>query len=109
MPREFSAPTEPYLKRSPRSEEHTSELQSPMYLVCRLLLGKKEQKCELCTSNLRACLHVYLCGDPPVRHGCQSGVGEHPRPEFPGEGHDLFFKRAAPREDHPFSPPAPSP
>src|ERR1017187_8697625 len=23
-----------------RSEEHTSELQSPMYLVCRLLLGK---------------------------------------------------------------------
>src|SRR5437879_3147257 len=24
-----------------RSEEHTSELQSPMYLVCRLLLGKK--------------------------------------------------------------------
>src|SRR5437762_11895553 len=25
----------------PRSEEHTSELQSPMYLVCRLLLEKK--------------------------------------------------------------------
>src|ERR1017187_10073622 len=24
-----------------RSEEHTSELQSPMYLVCRLLLEKK--------------------------------------------------------------------
>src|SRR5437763_12006876 len=24
-----------------RSEEHTSELQSPMYLVCRLLLVKK--------------------------------------------------------------------
>src|SRR5437762_10539801 len=29
---------------SPRSEEHTSELQSPMYLVCRLLLEKKKQK-----------------------------------------------------------------
>src|ERR1017187_10651257 len=27
-----------------RSEEHTSELQSPMYLVCRLLLQKKENK-----------------------------------------------------------------
>src|SRR5437764_9872753 len=27
--------------RSARSEEHTSELQSPMYLVCRLLLEKK--------------------------------------------------------------------
>src|SRR5437762_10955612 len=27
-----------------RSEEHTSELQSPMYLVCRLLLEKKKYK-----------------------------------------------------------------
>src|SRR5437879_10714260 len=27
--------------RDKRSEEHTSELQSPMYLVCRLLLEKK--------------------------------------------------------------------
>src|SRR5437762_5678134 len=26
-----------------RSEEHTSELQSPMYLVCRLLLEKKQE------------------------------------------------------------------
>src|SRR5437763_9859243 len=26
-----------------RSEEHTSELQSPMYLVCRLLLEKKNE------------------------------------------------------------------
>src|SRR5437764_8982485 len=30
--------------RARRSEEHTSELQSPMYLVCRLLLEKKKQK-----------------------------------------------------------------
>src|ERR1017187_4402468 len=28
----------------PRSEEHTSELQSPMYLVCRLLLEKKKKR-----------------------------------------------------------------
>src|SRR5437762_6980590 len=28
---------------SDRSEEHTSELQSPMYLVCRLLLEKKKK------------------------------------------------------------------
>src|SRR3712207_8044926 len=28
--------------RPPRSEEHTSELQSRQYLVCRLLLGKKK-------------------------------------------------------------------
>src|SRR6266511_5019382 len=30
---------------SPRSEEHTSELQSRENLVCRLLLEKKKQKC----------------------------------------------------------------
>src|SRR5258708_30996871 len=29
---------------SPRSEEHTSELQSPDHLVCRLLLEKKKRK-----------------------------------------------------------------
>src|SRR5690348_18255899 len=28
-----------------RSEEHTSELQSPVHLVCRLLLEKKKQIC----------------------------------------------------------------
>src|SRR3712207_7572451 len=28
--------------RQPRSEEHTSELQSRQYLVCRLLLEKKQ-------------------------------------------------------------------
>src|SRR5437879_8474276 len=31
------------LARAVRSEEHTSELQSPMYLVCRLLLEKKKK------------------------------------------------------------------
>src|SRR5258708_25446697 len=30
-------------ERSDRSEEHTSELQSPDHLVCRLLLEKKKQ------------------------------------------------------------------
>src|SRR5437762_12619124 len=30
-------------RSSERSEEHTSELQSPMYLVCRLLLEKKKK------------------------------------------------------------------
>src|SRR5436189_3114014 len=29
-------------QKAERSEEHTSELQSPMYLVCRLLLEKKK-------------------------------------------------------------------
>src|SRR5690348_17652382 len=30
-----------------RSEEHTSELQSPVHLVCRLLLEKKKKKKHL--------------------------------------------------------------
>src|SRR3712207_7789937 len=32
-----------------RSEEHTSELQSRQYLVCRLLLEKKKNECQLKT------------------------------------------------------------
>src|SRR2546422_7101002 len=43
---------------SARSEEHTSELQSRLHLVCRLLLEKKNDGCELdirrlSTNNLR--------------------------------------------------------
>src|SRR5437762_10389763 len=37
-----------------RSEEHTSELQSPMYLVCRLLLEKKK-----ITNNYHLILQTY--------------------------------------------------
>src|SRR3712207_9449822 len=33
------------IKVADRSEEHTSELQSRQYLVCRLLLEKKKIKC----------------------------------------------------------------
>src|SRR5256885_8757963 len=38
-----------------RSEEHTSELQSPCNLVCRLLLEKK--KTSPAVHNLRHCSH----------------------------------------------------
>src|SRR3712207_7643523 len=41
----------PLLGDRGRSEEHTSELQSRQYLVCRLLLEKKKWKC---TSEARA-------------------------------------------------------
>src|SRR3712207_7493385 len=34
----------PYLISQARSEEHTSELQSRQYLVCRLLLEKKKKR-----------------------------------------------------------------
>src|SRR5438552_9484949 len=35
----------------PRSEEHTSELQSPDHLVCRLLLEKKKKKNKTKTNH----------------------------------------------------------
>src|SRR2546425_6298833 len=38
----------------PRSEEHTSELQSLAYLVCRLLLEKKKKKLDIAS---RAYVH----------------------------------------------------
>src|SRR3712207_8447612 len=39
------------VKRSGRSEEHTSELQSRQYLVCRLLLEKKKNNTSLDQSS----------------------------------------------------------
>src|SRR5438552_5111157 len=38
-----SSPIRPARRRQTRSEEHTSELQSPDHLVCRLLLEKKKK------------------------------------------------------------------
>src|SRR3712207_7766884 len=35
-----------------RSEEHTSELQSRQYLVCRLLLEKKKKTSKYCVSRM---------------------------------------------------------
>src|SRR5256885_10495242 len=38
-------------RRRSRSEEHTSELQSPCNLVCRLLLEKKKQHVHTCSTD----------------------------------------------------------
>src|SRR5229473_5557326 len=55
------------LPATPRSEEHTSELQSLAYLVCRLLLEKK--KYQLTTLNLTYTKHIEdsLCTDLTIR------------------------------------------
>src|SRR3712207_7093082 len=42
-PQSFTAAVDPEADRTWRSEEHTSELQSRQYLVCRLLLEKKKK------------------------------------------------------------------
>src|ERR1022692_1870188 len=39
--------------RTSRSEEHTSELQSPCNLVCRLLLEKKKKTKNTCNHKMR--------------------------------------------------------
>src|SRR5215467_15643958 len=45
---DFRSPLPPYLLQLPnRSEEHTSELQSPCNLVCRLLLEKKKKNTRI--------------------------------------------------------------
>src|SRR2546427_7110114 len=64
----------PSAKRSRRSEEHTSELQSQSNLVCRLLLEKKKKN-EACETTVRqfillrmttAVAHVVLVSRRPV-------------------------------------------
>src|SRR5258708_16208479 len=43
-----------------RSEEHTSELQSPDHLVCRLLLEKKKKTTSTCSSMHTRLHHLVL-------------------------------------------------
>src|SRR5437764_6609895 len=53
----FQCEPNPSLEGKYRSEEHTSELQSPMYLVCRLLLEKKKKK-----KKMTAGIHIIHGG-----------------------------------------------
>src|SRR5256885_2477200 len=64
---------------SMRSEEHTSELQSPCNLVCRLLLEKK--KCDSAGSRVLPSRAFYLVnwGAYAIRHGRRSSRTEMPR------------------------------
>src|SRR6266436_8352572 len=47
--------------RPPRSEEHTSELQSRLHLVCRLLLEKKKKQTTKYHRVQLNTLHRYTC------------------------------------------------
>src|SRR5258708_15367347 len=53
-----------WLTASSRSEEHTSELQSPDHLVCRLLLEKKKLALVADASGAR---HIAASLHPPVQ------------------------------------------
>src|SRR5258708_25965492 len=49
------------VQRDARSEEHTSELQSPDHLVCRLLLEKKKNKNRNATGQSTRNEHTTDC------------------------------------------------
>src|SRR3989449_8176369 len=50
-----------------RSEEHTSELQSRLHLVCRLLLEKEKKQKQPPTDLAYPSDHVMMTS-PPLRH-----------------------------------------
>src|SRR4051794_41321506 len=58
----WPAPTTRTCSKS-RSEEHTSELQSPVHLVCRLLLEKKKRQ-NLREPKATRHIHVHMDSSP---------------------------------------------
>src|SRR5687767_15539906 len=87
----------PAAVRSARSEEHTSELQSLAYLVCRLLLEKKKNKEKESGLDLPIANLEHFAPDETAHHApararravallplarltvtSQGAVGEHP-------------------------------
>src|SRR5690348_18111787 len=62
-----------------RSEEHTSELQSPVHLVCRLLLEKK----KLHRDPALSAVHCRSHADRPARSPRGTGVSAPSRLSFP--------------------------
>src|SRR5256884_5259312 len=94
-----SPPETPATVRSsgspPRSEEHTSELQSRLHLVCRLLLEKKKKTCEHpdvqvaelpaihhCLSPSHRLEHLPCLRDPTSLYGRGPGVTPAPAAHF---------------------------
>src|SRR5258708_17306196 len=55
-----------YWQEAMRSEEHTSELQSPDHLVCRLLLEKKKTTQAYALPHHRVPRHSQLSVPPPA-------------------------------------------
>src|SRR6202020_390632 len=89
-----------------RSEEHTSELQSPMYLVCRLLLEKKKRRPhahplqQATTETVDDVVTVTRCPAPT-----RAGLGSRGRPgvsRYPARSRLFFLNKGATPETSPF-------
>src|SRR5687768_18365419 len=57
-----------------RSEEHTSELQSRLHLVCRLLLEKKKTSRPLCFSRIAGAVQSFSSTTTCFSRGSRSAV-----------------------------------
>src|ERR1039457_4490596 len=71
--------------RAWRSEEHTSELQSPCNLVCRLLLEKKNENVNYSTPHT----HRRVDPSPRVEHA-DAACGRHD--SRAGRGHEYHLR-----------------
>src|SRR6202011_1753363 len=98
-------------KKYARSEEHTSELQSPMYLVCRLLLEKKSNLGNAVSAEQRWAYTVVHAWSRP-----RSPPPSLPPPAAPvlGQGPKIarpffFLNNRAPPKISPFPHQAPFP
>src|SRR2546429_5905822 len=60
---------QPFVASLHRSEEHTSELQSRLHLVCRLLLEKKKKSGRLSTDQSETHSTVITVRRPSCLHG----------------------------------------
>src|SRR2546430_13458610 len=58
-PAPFGADERAHRRRSQRSEEHTSEIQSQSKIVCRLLLEKKKKTYNIFTSRSHYSRYLY--------------------------------------------------
>src|SRR5258707_4892889 len=82
-----------------RSEEHTSELQSRQYLVCRLLLEKKKNTSEL-HSNQLLVYRLLLAKKSQELASCSFCAQHSGRSNQLLDRHALKERRASPRQVH---------
>src|SRR5256884_3747386 len=75
---------------SSRSEEHTSELQSRLHLVCRLLLEKKKNTTHI-SDKLASALTTHRRGPPETWRACppRHTPSHRPQPPRATMQHDL--------------------
>src|ERR1039457_3985827 len=100
-------------RSSTRSEEHTSELQSPCNLVCRLLLEKIELEGRRVDRTQRAAGDVRDVRARGARRVCSTPRPRPARTEWPDpitrSVYFFFLSERAPADLLPFPPPSPLP